>query len=568
VIGQIKKFQPSTTPLLVGAVVLFAFFLLSLLTPLISTQALGAPGDRTLNLFYTNTGERAKITFRRNGRYDQAGLKQLNQFLRDWRRNEPTRMDPALFDLVWQVYQDVGASGPIHVVSAYRSPQTNNMLRSRSRAVAKESRHIKGQAMDFFIPGIPIEKLREAAMRRQVGGVGYYPTSRSPFVHLDTGNVRAWPRMTRAQLKRLFPNGRTLHLPTDGVPLSREGRLYASAQWQKCNSVPCVGSVANTAPNRGQNNTGTGRTLLDLFFGNNQQPVTTTRVASIGPNQRQVTSVKVASPAKPETPPTPAPRTALVALRNPVVAPVPAAMPKTLLVATRAAQTALSQPLLDPPPGPDHPAAPVSLSSGVSLSLARPTLLSAYAPVSEPEPNAQRALQMLIERRNSSRDNIAATPAPIQKPDPAHPSPEPKPALRGPIAIASIGGGATISLEQASGLFDATWNAVINARGNKQIDPIITGAISPAADTALLPVEMRPVQLIAPDLEHVAVAMVAPTRLFGPHFAVMFEPDQADFNPATELGPLMGRINFKLSAFSNLETSRFTLQAPQLSSAL
>jgi len=556
VIGQIKKFRHSTTPLLFGAVVSFGVFLLSLLTPLIASPALAAPGDRTLNLFYTNTGERAKITFRRNGRYDQGGLNQLNQFLRDWRRNEPTRMDPALFDLVWQVYQDVGASGPIHVVSAYRSPKTNAMLRSRSRAVAKESRHIKGQAMDFFIPGIPIEKLREAAMRRQVGGVGYYPTSRSPFVHLDTGNVRAWPRMTRAQLKRLFPNGRTLHLPTDGVPLSREGRLYASAQWQKCNSVPCNGAIANTAPSGNQNNGGTGRTLLDLFFGNNQQPAITTRVASNGPSQRQVTSLKIAAQGKPETPPVPAPRTALLDLRTPSIPPVPAARNSTILVA------ATGQP--------DHPAPKISGTRALlSSGMATPTLLSAYAPVSEPEPNAQRALQMLIERRNSIQPDIAAAPAsPLKTPEPAHPTPEPEPALRGSIAVASLGGGAGISLEQATGLFDATWNAVVNAQTGQQIDPIITGAIAPSPDIKLLPVKMRPVNLVAPDLENVADAMVAPSRLFAAHFAVMFEPDEGDFNPATELGPLMGQINFKLSAFSSLQTSRFTLQAPQLSTAL
>ncbi len=542
-IGQIKKFRHATTPLLFGAVIAFGVFLLSLLTPLIASPALGAQGDRTLDLFYTNTGERAQITFRRNGRYDQAGLNKLNQFLRDWRRNEPTRMDPALFDLVWQVYQDVGASGPIHVVSAYRSPKTNAMLRSRSRAVAKESRHIKGQAMDFFIPGIPIAKLREAAMRRQVGGVGYYPTSRSPFVHLDTGNVRAWPRMTRAQLKRLFPNGRTLHLPTDGVPLSRQGRLYASAQWQKCNSVPCNGSVANTAPSGNQNSGGTGRTLLDLFFGNNQQPVTTTRVASNGPSQRQVTSLKIATAGKPEIPPVPAPRTALLALRTPLVPPVPAAKRSTIPVAA-------PEILLSPSP-------------------TRPTLLSAYAPVSQPEPNAQRALQMLIERRNSAPQLlVGGAPDPLQQPEPVHPTPEPKPALRGSIAVASLGGGAGINLEQATGLFDATWNAVVNAQTGQQIDPIMTGAISPAPDIKLLPIKMRQIKLVAPDLENVADAMVVPTRVYAAHFAVMFEPDEGDFNPATELGPLMGQVNFKLSAFSNLETSRFTLQAPQLSSAL
>src|SRR5690606_5968703 len=106
---------------------------------------------------------------------------------------------------------------------AYRAPETNAMLRRTSSGVAENSKHMAGQAMDFFIPGIPLNKLRAVAMRKQVGGVGYYPTSGSPFVHLDTGNVRAWPRMTKAQLQEIFPDGKTLHLPPSGRPLSQQG---------------------------------------------------------------------------------------------------------------------------------------------------------------------------------------------------------------------------------------------------------------------------------------------------------------------------------------------------------
>ena len=95
------------------------------------------------------------------------------------------------------------------------------MLRGRSKSsgVARHSQHTLGKAIDFYIPGVPLDKLRETAMRLQGGGVGYYPTSGSPFVHLDVGNVRAWPRMTREQLVKLFPDGRTVHLPADGTPL-------------------------------------------------------------------------------------------------------------------------------------------------------------------------------------------------------------------------------------------------------------------------------------------------------------------------------------------------------------
>jgi len=184
------------------------------------TQDAVANGDtRTLTFYHNNTKETLTATFRRNGQYDQEALQQLNWFLRDWRRDEPTRMDPRLFDTVWEVYREVGSSAPVHVNSAYRSPRTNSMLRRRSSAVAKNSQHMLGKAMDFYLPDVSTERLRAIGMRLQNGGVGYYPNAYTPFVHLDVGSVRAWPRMTRDQLVRLFPDGKTVHVPSDGTPL-------------------------------------------------------------------------------------------------------------------------------------------------------------------------------------------------------------------------------------------------------------------------------------------------------------------------------------------------------------
>ncbi len=175
--------------------------------------------DRTLKLFFGHTGERGEFTFKRNGRYDRSALNRINQFLRDWRKDEPTRMDPQLLDLVWSIYKASGSRDYVHVISAYRSPATNKLLRTRSSGVAKNSQHMLGKAMDFYIPDVSLAKLRGIAMKAQGGGVGYYPRSGSPFVHVDTGNVRAWPRMSRQQLIALFPNGNTVHLPADGKPL-------------------------------------------------------------------------------------------------------------------------------------------------------------------------------------------------------------------------------------------------------------------------------------------------------------------------------------------------------------
>ncbi|MET0596285.1 MAG: DUF882 domain-containing protein, partial [Mesorhizobium sp.] len=192
------------------------------------TQDAVANGEtRSLKLINMHTGEKLEVTFKRGGRYDSDGLKRLNYFLRDWRRNEPTRMDPRLFDTVWLAYRSVGASEPIHVVSAYRSPETNNSLRRRSRGVAKFSQHTLGKAMDFYVPGVRLADLRAAGLRLQRGGVGFYPTSGSPFVHMDAGSVRMWPRMTRAQLASVFPDGKTVHIPADGKPMPGYQAAYA-----------------------------------------------------------------------------------------------------------------------------------------------------------------------------------------------------------------------------------------------------------------------------------------------------------------------------------------------------
>jgi uncharacterized protein YcbK (DUF882 family) len=179
-----------------------------------------AEGDtRTLTFHHTHRGDDLTVTFKRNGRYDDEALKKLNYYLRDWRTDDVTNMDPHLFDILWEVYREVDGKDWINIVSSYRSPQTNAMLRRRGHGVARYSQHMLGKAMDFYIPGVALEDIRAAGLRLQRGGVGFYPTSGSPFVHLDTGNIRHWPRMTHDQLVRVFPDGKTVHIPSDGQPL-------------------------------------------------------------------------------------------------------------------------------------------------------------------------------------------------------------------------------------------------------------------------------------------------------------------------------------------------------------
>jgi uncharacterized protein YcbK (DUF882 family) len=198
---------------------------------------------RTLSFHHTHSDEDLTVTFKRDGRYDEDALKKLNHFLRDWRSQEQTTMDRRLFDILWEVYRDVDAKKPINIISSYRSPATNSMLRRRSSGVARNSQHVLGHAIDFFIPEVPLEQVRAAGLRLQRGGVGFYPTSGSPFVHLDTGSVRHWPRMNHDQLARVFPDGRTVHVPSDGKPL--KGYELALADLEKRGPGDDGGSAAS-----------------------------------------------------------------------------------------------------------------------------------------------------------------------------------------------------------------------------------------------------------------------------------------------------------------------------------
>ena len=246
----------------VAGLVTSGLLLASVVTPLALGSASEAAAEtRSLKLYFIHTGEKAVITFKRNGRYDAKGLQQLNRFLRDWRRNQPTKMDPRLFDLVWEVYRQSGSRDYIHVVSAFRSPQTNGMLRSRSKGVAEKSQHVLGKAMDFYLPDVKLASVRAIGMKLQNGGVGYYPKSGSPFIHLDVGNVRAWPRMSRQELVRLFPDGKTMHLPSDGKPLP--GYQQALADYKRRGGAAATIEVADfSEPKR--------KGLLAALFGGDE----------------------------------------------------------------------------------------------------------------------------------------------------------------------------------------------------------------------------------------------------------------------------------------------------------
>jgi uncharacterized protein YcbK (DUF882 family) len=254
-------------------------------------QSVIANGDtRSLSFFHTHSKEALTVTFKVNGRYDEAGLAKINRFLRDWRNDKETKMNPHLFDILWEVNRDTGGKEPVQIISAYRSPETNTMLRSRSSGVAKHSQHIQGNAIDFRIPGVSLADLRAAGLRLQRGGVGFYPGS--DFVHMDTGTIRHWPRMTRDQLVRVFPDGKTIHVPTDGVPLKNFQVAAAEIQKRGQFGEQPATQIASASPDQ----SGLQRFISSLFGANSvansapeadeddtPQPQTRTQVASAGP---------------------------------------------------------------------------------------------------------------------------------------------------------------------------------------------------------------------------------------------------------------------------------------------
>ncbi len=201
---------------------------------LFSPSGATAGGEvRTLSIHNIHTKETVTATFKRDGKFVPEALQQFNHVMRDWRKNEPTRMDPELIDLIWTIHRDLGSRQPVHLISGYRSPATNASLRRRRGGQAKNSQHMQGKASDIHFPDVPVKALRNSALIREKGGVGFYPTSGIPFVHVDTARVRSWPRVPRQELALLFPNGKSKHLPASGGALTPADSRKAMAEFKQ-----------------------------------------------------------------------------------------------------------------------------------------------------------------------------------------------------------------------------------------------------------------------------------------------------------------------------------------------
>lgn len=143
---------------------------------------------RSLSFYNLHTHEKLDVTYWKNGRYDNAAMERLDYFLRDFRTGGETNMNPELMNLLFSIKTRLEARHPhkdivFNVISGYRSPHTNSMLRARGGGQAKKSRHMLGEAMDIRVPGVSLTELRDTAWCTHSGGVGYYKGSN--FVHVD-----------------------------------------------------------------------------------------------------------------------------------------------------------------------------------------------------------------------------------------------------------------------------------------------------------------------------------------------------------------------------------------------
>lgn len=154
-----------------------------------SMGRLSAP-KRNLFLFNTHTGEKLDVCYHARGRYQPEALEEINNIFRDYRTGEIRPIRKELLNLLHSISKKLDQPTRFHIISGYRSPETNAELRKKSKYVAKNSLHIQGEAADIRIPGYDTRRLRKVCVTLNAGGVGYY--RKSDFVHVDVGPVRHW----------------------------------------------------------------------------------------------------------------------------------------------------------------------------------------------------------------------------------------------------------------------------------------------------------------------------------------------------------------------------------------
>ncbi len=398
-------------------------------------------GARVIAFKHIHTSETLSVVYKKDGKYVPEALEKINWIMRDWRKNQTQKMDPATIDLLWEMHTELGSAEPMQIICGYRSTETNEMLRRTVGGQASQSQHISGKAIDVTFPDVPLKKMRYAALVRERGGVGYYPTSGIPFVHVDTASVRHWPRLPRYELALLFPNGQTKYQPAEGGAISRDDvrvarekhkdlavQIAAFIDDRRNPKQPML--VADASGNIRPSGSNAGLMTLASVT----PPADAPR-----PGRTAETKVAALPPQQLPTPPSPSPQL-MAAPRmverssrlqpGPAGAPAPAA-PAPAVPATTVA--ALS-PTAKPTPQPAPAAAPAPVASRTP----------ALTPAQTSPPPAAVASAAGPSRTDRSRLDELVTLAALEQPAPKLAT-EPRLAARRPApAVASIAGtGAT-----------------------------------------------------------------------------------------------------------------------------
>lgn len=203
----------------------------------IGTPTVAGGETRTVSLYHVHTKESLTVTYMVNGRYVPSAMKKINYLLRDWRRNEVITIDPKTIDLMWELHADLGSRAPISIVCGYRSPRTNAFLKRIGRNVAQKSQHMVGKAIDIYFPDVATKTIRNSALVRQVGGVGYYRSAGGPtgFLHIDSGHVRHWgPSISNTEMAQIFRSSRK----TIGARLSHDDAVMLASADIKQDTTP------------------------------------------------------------------------------------------------------------------------------------------------------------------------------------------------------------------------------------------------------------------------------------------------------------------------------------------
>ncbi|WP_137388171.1 DUF882 domain-containing protein [Rhodoligotrophos defluvii] len=340
---------------------------------------------RTLSLYMVHTKESLTVTYKKDGRYIPSALRQLNHFLRDWRRNEVIKIDPEVIDLVWELHQELGSKKPVHVICGYRNEATNAMLRKIGRNVARKSMHSRGQAMDIYFPDVPTKKLRNSALVRQIGGVGYYPRS-GPlgFVHVDTGRVRHWPAIPKQEFAAIMKN----------APRGPQKR-----------SEP----VMTAEDEDGTQSTGTLASLISKLTGSSQSTQLATPVTA--PIQSAPADIAETAPAAEEAKPESAPAKSAVVpdvplpRSKPKLATPEPAEPAPQPVETTVAQSAPAEP------------APAPAASGAPAEPAVPVVPTAKPDAAPSGPISTPTISASVKPQSSQPGSVQVEPASAPPPE-------------------------------------------------------------------------------------------------------------------------------------------------------